>query len=135
MLRKDEICHGIDDCKAKRTQLVRSPLPVFDDLTAVFLEVIGVFQRTQACRHTHAVDIKGICGKFQRVQVTDQCLAAHSKAQSAACHGAGFGQGLDHQQIIILFGQRYGAFPAEVYISLVNDHHIVGIALDDGLNI
>ena len=46
---------------------------------------------------------------------------------------AGFGERLDHQQVLVLVDEGHAAFPAKVHIGLVHNDHVVGVGFQDAL--
>jgi len=59
---------------------------------------------------------------------------ADRKADAQTGQRAGFGQGVDDQQVVIALDQRNGRSAAEVDIGLVDDNDRVGVGLQDLLD-
>ena len=68
------------------------------------------------------------------MEISDQSLASDTEAQSRPRQGAGLGEGLGDQEIVILVHQGHCALGAEVHVGLVNHHYAVGVGLDDLLD-
>ena len=69
------------------------------------------------------------------MQVGDQVLVTDPKAQSSPRQGAGLGEGLGDQEVIVLVRKRHGALGAEIHVGLVDDHHAVRVGSHDGLDL
>ena len=121
-----------------KTQLAQPPCGPgagFHDVAAVVPEVCFIFQSADAGGHGHAVDVVGIGGILDGIQVPDQCPAADAQAQPGAGHGPGFGEGLGDQQIVVFVDEGNGALSAEVDVGFIDDHHGIRIGSDDGLDV
>ena len=128
---EQEVRPGRRYLKSQLFEFLPGPLAGFNDPAAVLHVVLVVLHARRPGGHGHAVNVVGVCGILDRVQVPDQLRIADAEAQPGARHGAGLGEGLGHQQVVVFPDQRHAAFRAEIHIGLVHHHHVVGILLQD----
>ena len=135
MSGKDKIGMGIRENEAQLPQALLETLAGGNNLIRGRAEITGVFDRL--CSHDDRRQVHGIGveGEFDILQIGNHFLITDGKADPLPGHGPGLGEGLDHQQVVILFKQGQGSLSAEVHIGFINDDNTVGIAGHDPLDL
>ena len=132
---KDEVGFGIGHGKAEFSQFVGEENAVFRYRLAVFAGVVLVLKRPQPRRHGHGIDVVGVGGILDGIEVGDQFLAGRAEAEPSPRHRAGFGKGLRDEQIFVLAHERQTTLAAEIDVGLVHHHHVIGVLPHDLLDL
>ena len=130
---KQEIGAAVQAGEAPRFQLLFRPGTGLDDGRAGLVEIGGIVQRGLTGFQGQPVDIVGVQAELDPIQVCNELCIAHGQAQPGTRQLAGFGERLDHQQVLVLVDEGHAALPAKVHIGLVHNDHVVGVGFQDAL--
>ena len=96
-----------------------------------FLKICPVSDRSCPERQSGLIHGIGIERIFHIVQIFDQYRITHGIADTHTCHSSGFGKGLNHQKVIVLFDQWQRRCRTKVHISFIHNYDHIRIGFDD----
>ncbi|MNZ50347.1 hypothetical protein D3C78_681330 [compost metagenome] len=134
MTGEDEVGRRRQHFEAQLTQLGHQLLAAVDHLAAGLLEIGLVLECDCRAGDGHAVQRIGVEAVLDPLQRLDQVRMPYRQADPQARQGAGFGQGLGHQQIGVAVHQGDRRIATEIDIRLVHHHHRIRVGLEQLLH-
>src|SRR5262249_37938727 len=125
MARKDEVRNGRQDLEAQLGEAAHQRFAVRDDACARLRKPRVVLDRRDRAGDGEAIEGIGVEAVLHPLQRLDQGPLADGKAYAQPGECPRLGESLDDEQIVVARDERYGAFAAEVDVSLVDDHELV----------
>jgi histidinol dehydrogenase len=123
MARKDEICAGRDDIKPQTGQFRCERVAATDDGLPGGFKMCLVFHCSDCAEHGETIQRVRVEAVFDTFQRFDQIRMADGKANAQASQRAGFGQGLNHQQIRITQHQWNDGLATKINVGLIDRHY------------
>ena len=134
-LCEQEVRDRLGNFEPAQNQLRADVFAHAGDLEAVRLVVCAVCKRRKPRRLRHGIDVVGVRGVFDLLQIGDEPRLRDGEPQARARHGAAFGERPHDQKIVVFLNQRQAAFRAEVDVGLVDHDNAVRVARDEPLDL
>ena len=132
---EDKVCLALQNGEAHGPQLHDGIGAVFADGLAAAHKIVIFLNGGDPGGLGHPVDVVGIDGITDGIEVRDKRRVADGKAEPRTGQASGFGKGLRNEEIVIARRQCNTALRAEVYVCLVDDDEPVRVSLQDGFNL
>ena len=134
MAGKDEIGRRRQYGKAELFELGGQGSPSGNDSLIALLEMGLVLNGGDGTHNGQAVKRVGVEAVLDPFQRFDQVGVADGVTDAQTGQRAGFAQGVNDQQVVVVLGQRNGRFATKIDVGLIDYDHTIRIGADDLLN-